>query len=446
MFGLTAKKNTAMERGYQSYNILKNYILSNMKEESSLSNDEYTPCYTPKEMLDLLYNSRQYEDFVTDSLVFKKICNKIIIIQLAIIIIMTVTLIGIFALFNLTSIGIVLALVLDVIFLVTSSKNRKTYQQYYDETMANILNMAVSEYTIINQNKNLVISNIFINKHLNVKYNDFSTIYNYKFESKYEIGDDFELELKNNVQTKDNDGNTVTKEDTVFDGFSIVSQNKQPHHVLNGSIIKIRDDNNITSALFEDTMNSIVKSKRDFSFNSEKLNKHLDCTLTRTGFTSDVDQKMFEVTKIITPAFEEKLLFLDERYNSFNMNISDTEFSFTVNMKKDGFQKIQNGEMFKFSTDYKNRKCNTNIFYDANFEYDKLYPILERLFLHKYFRVIYNYQMDSTRFNNYDNEKITQYENEIKDIMDIPWKEFSQTNEDYVKNLKEQINEKYNAL
>ena len=54
--------------------------------------------------------------------------------------------------------------------------------------------------------------------------------------------------------------------------------------------------------------------------------------------------------------------------------------------------------------------------------------------------------MDSTRFNNYDNEKITQYENEIKDIMDIPWKEFSQTNEDYVKNLKEQINEKYNAL
>ena len=78
MFGLTAKKNTAMERGYQSYNILKNYILSNMKEESSLSNDEYTPCYTPKEMLDLLYNSTQYEDFVTDSLVFKKICNKII--------------------------------------------------------------------------------------------------------------------------------------------------------------------------------------------------------------------------------------------------------------------------------------------------------------------------------------------------------------------------------
>lgn len=115
---------------------------------------------------------------------------------------------------------------------------------------------------------------------------------------------------------------------------------------------------------------------------------------------------MFEVTKIITPAFEDNLLFLDERYNAFNMNISDTEFSFTVNMKKDSYQKLQNGELFNFNTNYKNKKCNTDIFSDANFEYDKLYPILERLFLRKYFRVIYNYQMDSTRFNSYDNEKI----------------------------------------
>lgn len=446
MFGLTAKKDKAMERGYQSYNFLKNYIHNKLKEESSLSTGEYIPCYTPKEMLDLLYNSSEYEDFVVDSLVLKKVCKKIIIFQIITIIIMTIVLVGIFTLFQLTTIGVVLALVLDVIFLFISSKNRKTYQQYYDETMACILNMAVGEYTISNQSQNSFIKSDFIDRHLNIKYNHYSTSYNYKFESQYEIGDDFNLELKNNVETKDNNGNTVTKEDTVFDGFSIVSKNKQPHHVLNGSIIKIRDDNNITSALFEDTVNSIIKSKRDFSFNSENLNKHLDCTLTRTGFTSDVDQKMFEVTKIITPAFEERLLFLDERYNSFNMNISDNEFSFTVNMIKNAYQKFQNGELFKFSTDYKNKKCNTNIFYDVNFEYAKLYPILERLFLHKYFRVIYNYQMDSTRFNNYDNEKISQYENEIKDIMDTPWKEFSQTNEDYVKNLGEEIKEKYKDL
>ena len=72
--------------------------------------------------------------------------------------------------------------------------------------------------------------------------------------------------------------------------------------------------------------------------------------------------------------------------------------------------------------------------------------MLERLFLLKYFSVIYNYQMDSSRFNNYDNKKIEQYESEIKSIMDMPWKEFSQPNENYVKNLKEKINEKYNSL
>ena len=215
-----------------------------------------------------------------------------------------------------------------------------------------------------------------------------------------------------------------------------MSKNKQPLNVLNGSIIKIRDDHNITSALFEDTVNSIIQRKREFSFNSETLNKHLDCKIARTGFTSDVDQKMFEVTKIITPAFEEKLLFLDERYNSFNMNLSDNEFSFSVNMKKSSFQKFKSGELLKFSSAYKNRKHRTNIFLDVSFEYDKLYPILERLFLRKYFRIIYNYQMDSSRFNIYENEKITKYETEIKEIMDMPYKEFSEIHKDYVENLK----------
>ena len=445
MFGLIAKKDTAMKLGYQSYNILKDYILSKMKDEKSPSEDECIPCYTPKEMLDLLYSSSQYKDFVIDSLVLKQICQKIIFVKIIFIIVISLVLIGIFTFIKLTSLGIILAIVFDLIFLI-AFKDGKSYQQYYNETMAQILTMAVSEYTITTQEKNTVINKDFINRHLDIDYDKYSTNYNCKFESKYEVGDDFELELKDMVQTKTREGNTIEREETVFDGFSIVSKNKQPHRVLNGSIIKIRDDQNIVSALLEDTVNSIVQSKKEFSFNSEKLNKHLDCKLANTGLLSDVDQKMFEVTKIITPAFEDNLLFLDERYNAFNMNISDTEFSFTVNMKIDSYQKLQNGELFNFNTNYKNKKCNTDIFSDANFEYDKLYPILERLFLRKYFRVIYNYQMDSTRFNSYDNEKITKYETEIRNIMDIPWKEFSQTNEDYVKNLKVQINEKYNAL
>lgn len=445
MLGLISKKSKAMEQGYKSYNVLKDYISSKMKEEKSPSNDECLPCYTPKEMLDLLYNSKQYEDFVINSLVLKKICKKLATTKTLIILAITLFFIGIFYLLKLTTLGIIFAVIANIIFLFIS-KSGKTYSEYYNETMAQILNMAVSEYTITNQSAKSSITRDFLNRHLDIDYNSFLTTYNYKFESKYEVGDDFQLELKNIVKEKNHDGNTVTKEETVFDGFSIISRNKQPHKILNGSIIKIRADHNIVSALLEDTVNSMIQNKRDFSFNSERLNKHLDCRLARAGITSDVDQKMFEVTKIITPAFEERLLFLDGRYNAFNMNISDNEFSFTVSLKKDNFQKLQNGDLFKFSTDYKSKNYITNIFHDCNFEYSKLYPILERLFLHKYFRVIYNCQMDSTRFNSYDNEKITKYENEIKSIMDIPWKEFSQTNEDYVKNLKEKINENYKNL
>lgn len=444
MLGLISKKKAAMEQGYQSYEVLKNYVSEKMKEEI-LDTDECTPCFTPKEMLDLLYSSSQYEDFVINSLVLKKICTKLAIIQITILIAITLLCVGIFTFLKLTIVGIILAIILDIAFLF-KFKSGKSYQEYYNETMTKILNMAVSGYTIKPTTAKTSITKDFLDKYLDINYSKYFTKFNYNFESKYEVGDDFELELKKLIKTKDNEGNESTKEETIFDGFSIVSKNKQPYKILNGSIIKIREDENVISALLEDSVNSIVHNNRDFSFNSEKLNKHLDCTLTRTGFTSDVDQKMFEVTKIITPSFEEKLLFLDERYNSFNMNISDNEFSFNVSMKKDAYQKLQNGELFTLNTTYKRKKCNTNIFTETNFEYEKLYPMLERLFLLKYFRVIYNYQMDSSRFNNYDNKKIEQYESEIKSIMDMPWKEFSQPNENYVKNLKEKINEKYNSL
>ena len=457
MLGLINKKNVAMEIAYKSYHILLDYInlqpihKKDEKDEEKqidLNNNDYSLTYTPTEMLDLLYNSIEYRNFVIDSLVLKKICKKIFALQLSVFLFLLLVLFATLVLIKLTALKIIFSIILVVIGLVFffSFKTGKSYQQYYNETMVKILNMSVNEYTITGRNNSTSFDKNYINKHLSIHYDKYSINHICKFESKYEIGDEFELELTDIVETKDKDGNTIRTEETVFDGFSITSKNKRPHNILNGSIIKIRDDNNIASALLEDTVNSMIQNKRDFSFNSEQLNKHLDCRLARTGLTSDVDQKMFEVTKIITPAFEEKLLFLDERYNSFNMNLSDNEFSFTVNMKKNAFQKLQNGELFKFHSTYKERNHNTNIFSDVNFEYDRLYPILERLFLRKYFRIIYNYQMDSTRFDNYEFEKTTQYENEIREIMNMSYKEFSQINGDYVKNLKEDIDSRYNQL
>lgn len=450
MFGLIAKKDKAMEKGYQSYEILRNYIKNDMQVNKE-------NCYTPKEMLNLLYNSKQYENFVVDSLVAKKFCDKITMIKIIAAFLFLGALAAILSFIGLNALGIILA-VIDVVLMVLFFllfKEGKTYSEYYVETMVRILGMSTSEYAISRRNKNnnntvqsknQIINKDFINRNIDMNYDKYKVKHNCKFESNYEMGEDFDLELINVIKSKDSNGNTRTREETIFDGFSIVSRNKQPHNVLNGSVIKIRADHNLLSSLTEDTINSMVQSKREFSFNSETLNKHLDCRIRRTGLTADVDQKMFEVTKIITPAFEDRMLFLDERYNAFNMNLSDNEFSFTANIKRDSFQKFQNGEMFKFGSNYKDKNHNTDIFRDVNFEYDRLYPILERLFLRKYFRIVYNYQMDSSRFNEYENNKINIYENEIKEIMDMPWKEFSQINADYVKNLKDIINERYSAI
>lgn len=449
MFDLIAKKNKAMEKGYQSYNILKNYILNKMKNaEHSPSGDECRPCYTPKEMLDILYSSEEYKNFVVDSLVTKKYCQIIWIVNLVALIVVTLAFGLIFTFVGVNILGIILAILVGIVAFLffRNFKEGKTYSQYYTETMVKILAMSVDEYTITEKSNEKVINKDYINRYLDINYDKYSTKYNCKFESQYEIGDDFELVLKDVINTKDSKGNNITREENVFDGFSIVSKNKNPHNVLKGSVIKIREDHNLISSLIEDTVNSISQSKKDFSFNSEILNKHLDCKISNTGILSNIDDKMFEVTKIITPAFEERMLFLDERYNAFNMNISDSEFSFAVNMKKDTYQKFQSGELFKFDSNYKDKEFNTSIFSETNFEYNKLYPKLERLFLRKYFRVIYNYQMDSTRFNSYEDAKITKYENEIKEIMNMTWKEFSEINGDYVKNLKDEIDEKYKSI
>ena len=449
MFGLIAKKDKAMEKGYQSYNILKNHIKYEMESRNET-------CYTPKEMLDLLYTSEEYKEFVIDSLVLKKLCDKITMIKLIVTLLCFGAIAAIFYFIGLNILGIILTVLVAAFMIIffLLFKEGKSYKDYYIDTMTKILGMAVSEYSISKRNrknKNVqsryeVINKDYINRNIDMVYDKYQVDHNCSFESKYEIGEDFDLKLIDVVERTDSEGRTTRSEQTIFDGFSIVSRNKQPHNVLNGSVIKIRADHNLLSALTEDTVNSMIQSKREFSFNSEILNKHLDCKIRNTGLTADVDQKMFEVTKIITSAFEDRMIFLDERYNAFNMNIADNEFSFTANLKRGSFQKLQDGELFKFGSNYKDKNHNTDIFRDVNFEYDRLYPILERLFLRKYFRVIYNYQMDNSRFSEYEHNKVDLYENEIKEVMDMPWKEFSEINKDYVKDLKETIKERYNSI
>jgi len=269
MFNLIKKKDKAMEIGYKSYQRLKNYILNRMKQtEVSPTKQEFSPCYTPKEMLDTLYNSNEYKEFVIDSLVVKKFCQKISLIKMLVVFVALALIGGILALIGPNILGIILCVVIAILafLFLLMFKEGKTYKQYYQETMSRILTMAVSEYSISNNRQNIVINRDFINRHLNEHYDKYSVRYNCKFESEYEIGDDFDLELKDVITTKDKDGNTTTREETIFSGFSIVSKNKNPLDVLKGCVIKIRDDHNLLSALAEDTINSMVQNKKSVNF------------------------------------------------------------------------------------------------------------------------------------------------------------------------------------
>lgn len=84
-----------------------------------------------------------------------------------------------------------------------------------------------------------------------------------------------------------------------------------------------------------------------------------------------------------------------------------------IEIRKDSYPKLQSVDLLKFSSDYKDKHFNTDVFLDSNldsnFEYNKLYPILERLFLRKYLRTIYKFQVDSSRFNAIDNQIINEY-------------------------------------
>ncbi len=434
-FGLVSKKDKAMKDGYIKYEKLKEKLIEKINEEKNVHGSNLNICKTPKEWLDILYSSNEFKEFVKSSLVVKDCCKKISNIKIFVAVILLLIVLGVifFMRVNVVSIILIAICAISLILFSILFRTGKSYKDYYNETMSNILLMSIGEY--IKRDKVTTYNKSTLKEYLDIVFDNYSAKYDYELKNNNFDIEDLSLELTEVVENSDNNSKETT---IVFSGFFIILKNKMPYNVLNGSVIKIREDKSLMSYLLEDTVNSMVQRKREYSFNSERLNKNFDCNLTHT--ISNVDEKMFEVTKIITPAFEERLLFLEERYNVFNMNISDDEISFVVNLKKDAYKMFSDGNMLKLLSKYKFRKFDTNInasslYSNDDFKYSNLYPILERLFLYKYLEIIYNYYIDGSRVSNYELEKISQYENEIREIMEMEYKEFLKIQEDYIKLL-----------
>lgn len=194
------------------------------------------------------------------------------------------------------------------------------------------------------------------------------------------------------------------------------------------------------SSLLEDSVNSIHQKANDFSFNSEELNKSFDCLVEHKS-SNNVDDYMHTAHQIITPFFEEILLFLRDRYNTFNLKISNDEIFLNINLKNSLFQNIKNKKMFSFKSTYKDssknyKKIQPSCLNMNDFNYANVLNVLERIHLTTLLKQIYilaNYYNENTTLSRVS---INNFMQESKGILNLSYKEVKNKYQDKIKNIE----------
>lgn len=259
-----------------------------------------------------------------------------------------------------------------------------------------------------------------------------------QFKSSYCNGSLYNLVLQQKHQHKNSNGQTTTSTETVLDGFNLDLIYLKPYNTLGDIVIKIREDENILSSLTEDTVNSMIHNDKDFMFDSEELNKSFDCTIDYK--VGDADQIMLNMHKIITPIFERTLLFLRERYNSFNLTITDNGINFNVNMQKGLFQKIKGKELLDFTTKYKDKNKivklpTTSLFGIEDFTYYNTFPIIEQMYFVKYIDYFIKVTLNKEYYLQENIEQLVKYQQKDIDLANMEYKEFKKIYENEIKEL-----------
>ena len=391
-----------------------------------------------------IYNSPKFYEYLKYSFLGKYYNRKISNIELLIILLFVLIGVVIFFIFGFGVIFIISAIALllgALAILHFVFKTGENYVSYYNRTFLQFLLEIYSDLGFtINNNKSLTNGELDII--IDNSYDKKECKNNIDFSGNLYSGNILDLRLIRTTKKKNGNGSVTEHDDMIFDGFYLKIDTVNNHNVLRGNTIKIRCDENIFSSLAEDTVRGIYESNREISFNSEEMNKSFDARISGyIGFNS-VDDIMIQVQKILTPSFEQHLLYLRERYNSFNMNITDSGIVATFNMDRSFFQKVKHNEVLDFKTTYREankyfRMLRTDINGIDDFAYYNVFPFLERLYLIKYLTYLYLSIIDFNNYYSFNNSNINSFEESMRAIYTIDNKEFKQFYTDKIKEIKD---------
>ncbi len=355
-------------------------------------NNEFIIANEPIKYFDNIFMSANYKTFVKYAFVAKKYQKKIdnfSKIAFGIILFITALL---YLLVKSIPVAVIVFIILMVLMLVVSKILMKgqTYGEFYKEKVYDLIFSILPGYTVTYNGASIDLTKEIVQNLVKFRFDRYKTSNHLAFQNDKMSGNVYNMEMEKDIESRDKNGNVTTTTKKVFDGFSITLNYGQSFDFLKGAIIKIRDDESAFSAFTEDTLQSIHQSDKEFMFNSEELNKAFDCFIEGTNSFGDIDDLMQRIQMIITPMFEEQLLFLRKRYNTFNMTITDTMLNFNVNMSKSSYQKMKSGDKFSWKTKYRDyiklfklplpgsAKANDFMLY-------KMFPPAEKLFFILYF-------------------------------------------------------------
>lgn len=339
--------------------------------------------------------------------------------------------------------GILCAIILIVMYFVTKILNTgESYKSYYERTFLDLILNSFNKMSFtLDTTRQL--NEGEIDSIINILYNKPITSDNLNFISDISNGNICNLKLVYEKQRTNKEGRTIKNSETVFDGFYIKSNLTKNYGKLKGNTIKIKADESLFSSLTEDTIKGVYESDLEFNFNSEEMNKSFDCKITGYSGFSDVDSMMMQVNKIITPSFEQHLLYLKERFNTFNMNLNDSSITISFNKQKNLFQKAKSGEILDFTTKYKEMNKDIRILKAdtigiSDFAYYNVFPFMEKLYLINYLNYLYLSSLDFDNYYDINNDSINTYEQQMKSICEMTSKEFRKIYTDKIEKIKKE--------
>lgn len=391
-------------------------------------------------MSEFIYNHPSLYDYMKYAFLGNYYDNKILRIYFLIILALILALVLVVYLFG-VGIIFIISLILAAIafyFLVLKGDTGESYKKFYDRTFRKIVFSALApcsysfnKYNLSDEELKKIFDKPFTRKKIGETIN---------FDCDMSFGDLFDLEIENDVVTKEKDGSIRTSTTKAFSGLAASIKLRNSYNKLRGNSINISSDETLFSSLTEDTFNGMISNKLEFDFNSEEVNKAFDGRISGYNGFGDVDEMMLEVNKIIRPSFEEHMLFLRERFNTFNMKISDDGLTMNVNNNRSLFQDIKHNDVFNFKRTYReeyakfrNLSCSGGI---DDFVYYRVFPYMERLFLAKYLNYLYAMYMDYDNYFAINSDEINSFESKMKIISDMELKEFKEKYTDKIKKLK----------